>query len=131
MHATRDTSDVIERNHVGGRVMRGVRLLMRYSPFADRTRGRGGWRSRQLEAAPVMMCGLTLEGAGGGGHGAGRRVPHAERVARGGLKMTPSNKRMHATRDTSHVIKRKLAGGRVMRSVMLLYGINREGFIET
>jgi hypothetical protein len=36
------------------------------------------------------------------------------------LKMTQSNKRMHATRDTSVVIKRNLAGGRVMRSVMWL-----------
>ena len=27
MHATRDTNDVIERNLVGGRVMRGVRPL--------------------------------------------------------------------------------------------------------
>ena len=28
-----------------------------------------------------------------------------------------SNKRMHATRDTRDVIKRNLAGGRVMRGV--------------
>jgi hypothetical protein len=35
MHATRDTNDVIERNLAGGRVMRGVRLLLSYgiSPF--------------------------------------------------------------------------------------------------
>jgi hypothetical protein len=35
MHATRDTKDVIERNLVGGRVMRGVRLLLRYSPLPN------------------------------------------------------------------------------------------------
>jgi hypothetical protein len=34
--------------------------------------------------------------------------------------MTPSNKRMHATRDTTDVIERNLAGGRVMRSVRCL-----------
>jgi hypothetical protein len=34
MHATRDTLPVIDRNLAGGRVMRGVRLLMRYSHFA-------------------------------------------------------------------------------------------------
>jgi hypothetical protein len=30
MHATRDTNLVIKRNLAGGRVMRGVRLLLRY-----------------------------------------------------------------------------------------------------
>jgi hypothetical protein len=30
MHATRDTSVVIKHNLAGGRVMRGVRLLLRY-----------------------------------------------------------------------------------------------------
>jgi hypothetical protein len=34
-----------------------------------------------------------------------------------GLKMTQSNKRMHATRDTSHVIISRGLGGRVMRGV--------------
>jgi hypothetical protein len=90
--------------------MRSVRLLLRCNPCADRTRGRGGWRSRLLEAAPAVMRGLTSEGAGGGGHGAGRRVPDAERVARGGLKMTPSNKRMHATADTLPVMLRQRCG---------------------
>src|SRR5215211_2474553 len=90
--------------------MPGVRLLGRCNPFADRTRGRGGWRSRLLEAEPAIMCGLTSEVAGGGGRGAGRRVPHAERVARGGLKMTQSNKRMHATADTEAVIVQQRCG---------------------
>jgi hypothetical protein len=97
--------------------MRGVRLLGQCNPYADRTRGCGGWRSRQLETSLAIMCGLTSEGAGGGGHGAGQGLPQAERVARGGLKMTQSNKRMHATRDTWDVIKRDLVGGRVMRGV--------------
>jgi hypothetical protein len=38
---------------------------------------------------------------------------------------------MHATADTRDVIFGNRLGRRVMRSVMLLYGINREGFIET
>jgi hypothetical protein len=87
MHATADTELVITQQRLGRRVMRGVRLLGQCNPFADRTQGRGGWRSRLLEAEPAIMCGLTSEVAGGGGHGAGRRVPHAERVARGGLKV--------------------------------------------
>ena len=32
-------------------------------------------------------------------------------------RCAPPNKRMHATRDTKDVIKRHLAGGRVMRGV--------------
>jgi hypothetical protein len=104
MHPTADTLPVMYINRAGRRVMRGVRLLLRCNPFADRTRGRGGWRSRLLEAAPAVMRGLTSEVAGGGGHGAGRRVPPRERVARGGLKMTQSNKRMHATADTQDFI---------------------------
>jgi hypothetical protein len=121
MHATRDTSHVIKRNVVGGRVMRGVRLLGQCNPFANRTRGRGGWRNRQLEAAPVMMCGLTSEGARGGGHGAGRRVPHAERVARGGLKMS-RNLTSACTRPPTRMLLCSFSGSgrRVMRGVRLL-----------
>jgi hypothetical protein len=33
MHATRDTNDVINLDLAGGRVMRGVRLLLRYNPL--------------------------------------------------------------------------------------------------
>jgi hypothetical protein len=33
MHATRDTRDVVERDLAGGRVMRGVRLLVRSEGF--------------------------------------------------------------------------------------------------
>jgi hypothetical protein len=36
------------------------------------------------------------------------------------MRDAPPNKRMHATRDTTAVIERKRAGGRVMRGVMLL-----------
>ena len=46
--------------------------------------------------------------------------PGRRRAAWRALKMTPSNKRMHATRDTSHVIVSSGLGGRVMRSVRLL-----------
>jgi hypothetical protein len=35
MHATRDTTDVMLRLGAGGRVMRGVRLLLRYQNSAD------------------------------------------------------------------------------------------------
>jgi hypothetical protein len=35
MHATRDTNHVINSEGVGGRVMRGVRLLLRYSPLLN------------------------------------------------------------------------------------------------
>jgi hypothetical protein len=47
-------------------------------------------------------------------------VPDAARVARGGLKMTPSNKRMYATADTRDVKFLLGAGRRVMRSVRSL-----------
>ena len=45
------------------------------------------------------------------------------RTTRGfyGLAPSRSNKRMHATRDTSDVINFHLVGGRVMRSVMRRY----------
>jgi hypothetical protein len=35
MHATRDTNDFIERNLAGGRVMRGVRSLLRFGITAE------------------------------------------------------------------------------------------------
>jgi hypothetical protein len=38
---------------------------------------------------------------------------------------------MHATRDTSDVIKRHLAGGRVMPGVMLLYNRCYDNFQRT
>ena len=41
-------------------------------------------------------------------------------AAGGGLKVTQSNKRMHANRDTTDVINPQLGGGRVMRGVMRL-----------
>ena len=53
-----------------------------------------------LAASPAMMSGLTSVEAGGGRRGGGRGRVRARRVAGGGLKVTPSNKRMHATRDT-------------------------------
>jgi len=50
-------------------------------------------------------------------------VASVARFALSGLASRP-NKRMHATRDTNHVIERKLAGGRVMRGVRLLLRYN-------
>jgi len=47
----------------------------------------------------------------------GRRIARRAGVSVG---WTPPNKRMHATRDTSDVIERNRAGGRVMRGVGLL-----------
>jgi hypothetical protein len=80
-------------------------------------RGRGGWRRREVEAVPAVVRGLTSEEVSGGWHGVARWWSGTERAAWWALKMTPSNKRMHATRDTTDVIERNLAGGRVMRSV--------------
>jgi len=71
----------------GGRVMRGVRLLLRSELTADGMRGQGGWRGVTLEASPAVMNGLTSVVAGGGRHGAGWVSPHRGGVARGGLKM--------------------------------------------
>jgi hypothetical protein len=73
MHATRDTRDVIKRNLAGGRVMRGVRLLLRLEITIGWMRESGGWRSELIEASPAVMTGLTSAEAGGGWHGAGRR----------------------------------------------------------
>jgi hypothetical protein len=56
------------------------------------------------------MCGLISEVAGGGGHGAGRRVPQGCPAAEDGLKMTQSNKRMHATADTTALMLRQSCG---------------------
>ena len=63
------------------------------------------------------MGGMSSQMVGGGGHGAGRGSSQGRGMVGDGLKMTPSNKRMHATRDTHHVITSKGVGGRVMRGV--------------
>jgi len=80
MHATRDTRDVIINRGVGGRVMRGVRLLLRYKHSADGMRGRAEWQRGLIEAAPAIMHGLTSVGAGRGRHGADWTSPLACRV---------------------------------------------------
>jgi hypothetical protein len=67
-----------------------------------------------------MMEGLTSGQAGGARQEAGWMSPLTGRAARRALKVTQSNKRMHATRDTKDVIERNLVGGRVMRGVRLL-----------
>jgi hypothetical protein len=71
-----------------------------------------------------MMNGLTSGPAGGARHDAGCMSPLTERAAGVALKMTPSNKRMHATRDTRDFIGSKGAGGRVMRGVRWLAPFN-------
>jgi hypothetical protein len=67
MHPTRDTPAVIDLNLVGGRVMPGVRLLVRIGITADGMRGRGGWRSLLPEASVAVMYGLTAAGPVAGG----------------------------------------------------------------
>jgi hypothetical protein len=110
MHATRDTSHVINLNRAGGRVMRGVRLLVRYKNSADGMRRGGGWRNILLRVSPAMMDGLVSGQAGGGRHEAGCKSPFREPAAGGALKVTQSNKRMHATRDTNLVMLRVRCG---------------------
>ena len=84
--------------------MPGVRLLGRCNPIADRTRGGGGWRSRLLEALPAVMLGLTPVEAGREWHSAKRVRARRKRAVGGALKVTQSNKRMHATADTLPLI---------------------------
>ncbi len=67
-----------------------------------------------------MPDGLTLMAADSGGHGGGCRLLCTRRATSGALKVTQSNKRMHATRDTRALIYNRGAGGRVMRGVRLL-----------
>jgi hypothetical protein len=57
-----------------------------------------------------MMEGLASGQAGGARHEGGRMSPFTERAAGGALKMTQSNKRMHATAGTSDVMLRKNCG---------------------
>jgi len=71
MHPTADTTDVVFGNRAGRRVMPGVRLLMRFQNSTGWMRGRGGWRSDEVETSPAAVDGLTPKRAGGGRHGAG------------------------------------------------------------
>ncbi len=87
MHATRDTPDVIFGWVVGGRVMRGVRLLRRFGITHCWRRGRGGWLGGLMKTAAAVRCGLTSTQAGSAGHGAGCVSPFTSRMACGGLKM--------------------------------------------
>jgi hypothetical protein len=90
---------------------------------ADGMRGRGGWRRREGEAVPAVAGGLTAEQAGGGRHGAARVPSSRARAAWRALKVTQSNKRMHATADTPAVISSRGLGRRVMPGVMLLCAV--------
>ena len=110
MHPTADTLDFIFGNRSGRRVMPGVRLLGRCGITADGMRGRAEWCGGLVQASPAVVCGLTSLEASGGGHGAGCRSPFTERAAWRALKMTQSNKRMHATRDTSDFMIRERCG---------------------
>jgi hypothetical protein len=73
-------------------------------------RGRGGWRRREVEAVPAAVGGLSSWEAGGGRHGEARASSSMGRAAGRALKMTQSNKRMHATRDTTAVMLRVRCG---------------------
>jgi hypothetical protein len=70
-----------------------------------------------------MMDGIASGQTGGGRHSGARVSAGAARAAWRALKVTPSNKRMHATADTRDVIFGQLVGRRVMRGVRHL----REG----
>ena len=108
MHATRGTRDVIKRNLAGGRVMRGVGRLIA-SPRFESSRAVPHDRKESRLARRAWFSSAGCRGRVG--YCAGR-APRCLDAA------SPPNKRMHATRDTNHVIKRNLAGGRVMRGVM-------------
>ena len=60
--------------------------------------------------SPAMMGGMASGRAGGAGHEAGWMSSFTERGAGGALKMTQSNKRMHATRDAKDVMLRGRCG---------------------
>lgn len=104
MHPTADTLLVIFGNVLGRRVMPGVRLLVRYKNSANRMRGRGGWRKILIQVLPAMLDGLSSGQAGGARQEAGCMSPFTGRAAWRALKVTQSNKRMHATADTQAVI---------------------------
>src|SRR5215210_3331429 len=111
MHPTADTRDVINLRRAARRVMPGVRLLWRYNNSADRRRGRSRWRDGMTEATHAMMFGLTSTQAGDVRHGGGRSSPPDEPGGAWWAKGGPqSNKRMHATRDTSVVMYTQRGG---------------------
>ena len=75
-------------------------------------RVRGGWRNILIQVSAAMMDGIASGQAGGARHGAGWLLPVTGREAGGGLKLTPSNQRMHATRDTMDVmVPREMRAG--------------------
>ena len=121
MHATRDTNHVIKLNGVGGRVMRGVRLLLRYSPLLIVMRGWGGWRSGLMKASLAVVDGLTSGPVGDAGPGAGWMSSPTSRATGGGLKMT-RNLTTACTRPPTREpsLTYNGLGRRVMRGVRLL-----------
>jgi hypothetical protein len=98
MHATRDTTDFIFGWVAGGRVMRGVRLLLRYNPLPIESAAAAGGEGEMSKASPVMMSGLTSVTAGGGRHGVGRMSALTKRDGGRWAKDGPqSNMGMHPT----------------------------------
>src|SRR5215210_8008829 len=87
MHATRDTSVVIELYGAGGRVMRGVRFLLRNGILPIDRRAAAGSEARGMETAPAVVNGMTLGLAGGGRHGVGCASSFPSRVTSGALKV--------------------------------------------
>jgi hypothetical protein len=57
-----------------------------------------------MTAPPADVCDLILGEAGSGRHHGSCELPPASLAASGGLKMAESNKRMHATADTTAVM---------------------------
>ena len=121
MHPTADTSNVIHLRGVARRVMPALDCWGGLKITTGWMCGRGGWRRRMLEAAPARGGWPDLVRSQRRRHGVARGSSGAGRAAGRALKMTQSNKRMHATRDTLLVIERKRAGGRVMRGVRPLF----------
>jgi hypothetical protein len=110
MHATADARAVKFSHRLGRRVMPGVRLLGRPENSAGWTRSRGGCRGREVEAVPAVVDGLTSWVVAAGRHGGAPVLLVTARAAWRALKVTPSNKRMHATRDTLLVMLRGRCG---------------------
>ena len=63
-----------------------------------------------MQVSPALIDGLASGQAGGVGHGVGCMSPFRERAAWRALKVTQSNKRMHATADTRDFMLRERCG---------------------
>jgi hypothetical protein len=63
-----------------------------------------------IGASPAVVGGLTSQPAGSGGHGAASGSSLGAGALGRALKVTPSNKRMHATRDTNTFMYQQRCG---------------------